>query len=86
MAHEGQALGSRSISARRQPRLPPHEPNKPVLDHLGEPSPTGGIGEPVSKPLAAPGSAPHAAVVHIDDWAVSLVTRDARLHCKGDSA
>jgi len=57
-----------------------------VLDHLGEPSPTGGIGEPVSKPLAAPGSAPHAAVVHIDDWAVSLVTRDARLHCKGDSA
>lgn len=75
MAHEGQAS-----------RSPPAEPNAPVLDHLGAPWPTIGIGVPVSKALAALGNAPHTAVVRSDGRAVSLVTRDALLHRKGDPA
>jgi hypothetical protein len=66
--------------------LPPAEPNKPVRDHLGEPWPMSGIGEPGSKALAARGSAHHSAVVRIAGRVVSLVTHNARLYCKGDSA
>jgi len=84
MAHEGKASGARSILAKRRPRPLPAEPTAPVLDHLGEPWLTIGIGAPVSKALAALGSAHQAAVVHSDGRAVSPVTRDELRHRKGD--
>jgi len=84
MAHEGKASGAWPLAARRQPRAPPAEPNALVLDHLGAPWPTSGIGAPGSQALAARGSAPLAAVVRSDGRAVSLVTCDALLNRKGD--
>jgi hypothetical protein len=42
--------------------------------------PTSGNSAPVSKALAALGSAHHATVVRSDGQVVSLVTRDALLH------
>ncbi|HEY7493500.1 MAG TPA: hypothetical protein VIH59_20610 [Candidatus Tectomicrobia bacterium] len=63
-----------------------HEGKATIRDHLGAPWPTIGIGVLVSKALAALGSAPHATVVHVDGWTVSLVTHDTPLHQKGDPA
>jgi hypothetical protein len=63
-----------------------HERKATIRDHLGAPWPTIGIGALVSKAVLALGSAPYATVVHIDGWAVSLVTHDTLLHQKGDPA
>jgi len=61
------------------------DPHVPVLDYLGASWLTSGIGVSVSKASAALGAS-LTTIGRIDGRAVSLVTRDALLHQKGEPA